>query len=413
VLLGCAGSAPSVEPDLSPHWGRALQHESLDVDLDALDAVATLRFAAGDPERTSLSSTDLDIRSIADEDGADLPFAVVDGVLTFSLPSEAATVQVHYGFRRHDDVAERGGLDEDGATLTWPHHCGRLFPCRSSPAEGAIYELLVRGAPDGQETIFAPTSGAPMPAYALGWSTGTFERLDLGASALGTTVTAWVEPTYSLNAERGLEDLPATLDLLEHWFGPQPFGESVGAVQSGALPPGAMEHAPYWHTHPAAWALDEVHAHEAAHLWFGNSLRIACWEDVVLVEGVVKWLETVIRGQFEGEEWEAERWTELKDRAQEAQAEGDHAVRPAGCGGADASVLLDTITYNKGAWFFHAIEGRIGRDVLLSALGTLYAEHAGRALTTQEAIEALGLSAGEELRDLVPTWLESTGWPGG
>ena len=46
---------------------------------------------------------------------------------------------------------------------------------------------------------------------------------------------------------------------------------------------------------------DEVtHAHEAAHGWFGDGIRLACWEDFVLSEGTVSYLSAHVLGQVAG-----------------------------------------------------------------------------------------------------------------
>ena len=48
-----------------------------------------------------------------------------------------------------------------------------------------------------------------------------------------------------------------------------------------------MEHHPFVHIGSVAIGDEETNVHESAHGWFGDGIRIACWEDFVLSEGTV------------------------------------------------------------------------------------------------------------------------------
>ena len=80
---------------------------------------------------------------------------------------------------------------------------------------------------------------------------------------------------------------------------------------------GGMEHHPYWHVASDAMDNEETHAHEAAHGWFGDGIRLRCLEDFVLSEGTVSYLAARSVGQIVGAEAEAKIWdgyrTELPD----------------------------------------------------------------------------------------------------
>src|SRR6185503_12144010 len=80
--------------------------------------------------------------------------------------------------------------------------------------------------------------------------------------------------------------------LYETTYGDYAFGDSVAAVSADWGPGayGGMEHHPFFHVAKDAFADPVVHAHEAAHGWFGDGVRIRCWEDFVLSEGTVSYL---------------------------------------------------------------------------------------------------------------------------
>src|SRR6185436_18938431 len=106
-----------------------------------------------------------------------------------------------------------------------------------------------------------------------------------------------------------------------------------------------------WHLGPAALNSQEVHAHEAAHGWFGDGVRLQCWEDLVLSEGTVTYLAAraldVIAPQAGAEAWAS---YEAELQAIDPTA----PVWPHGCGAVD--VLQDRVftraTYMRGAFFY-------------------------------------------------------------
>ena len=51
-----------------------------------------------------------------------------------------------------------------------------------------------------------------------------------------------------------------------------------------------MEHHPQWHVDDSSFGSQETQAHEASHGWYGDGIRLACWEDFVLSEGTVTYL---------------------------------------------------------------------------------------------------------------------------
>src|SRR5262249_50956619 len=158
--------------------------------------------------------------------------------------------------------------------------------------------------------------------YMVAWAVGAYTRLDLGTTRAGTHLVAYHLPGGAAAATTGTERLREVFEWYEQTYGPYHFGREAGSVsvrwRVGAY--GGMEHHPLWHIAEAAMGDPWVHAHEAAHGWFGNGVRIACWEDFTLSEGTVSYLEAraiaAIYGAAEGQKV----WDQYQQRLDAALA---------------------------------------------------------------------------------------------
>src|SRR5262249_26011690 len=150
-----------------------------------------------------------------------------------------------------------------------------------------------------------------------------YSMLDLGVTAAGTHIVAYHLPGGETSAKQGTASLRDIFAWYERQYGPYPFGSRAGSVsvhwRVGAY--GGMGHHPPWHISESAMGDPWVHAHEAAHGWFGDGVRIACWEDFVLSEGTVSYLEArsvaAVMGADEGQKvWD--QYTQRLDAAMNA-----------------------------------------------------------------------------------------------
>jgi aminopeptidase N len=222
------------------------------------------------------------------------------------------------------------------------------------------------------ETVVAPgaipTAG---PSYMPAFAVGDYTRHSLGVTAAGTEVLVWSLPGGEALALGGTSDLVATLDFYERTYGPYPFGPSAGAVPVDWGPTsGGIESHPYWHVAARDAGDGLLHAHEAAHGWFGNGVRLRCWEDFALSEGLATYLAARAVEAVDGTAKGAAVWTDYSTRLDQAIAEGDTVAWPAGC---NAIALADHplyswIPYLKGALFLRAVESGTGRAQLDASL---------------------------------------------
>ncbi len=427
-------SAPSLTPATSAGDGAATgsnegvdargptTHDrdivSVDLTLDdaASTAVAELRLAAGDADpRFEIGDLTIDSVALVDEGGTQpLKWATEDGlsILQVRLPAstQAQTVRVSYHYLHHDKLE---GASNRACTMLWPYYCGQLFPCDSRPRDGITFRIQVNNLPEGQRAVVPPTTEFEAPAYMLAYAIGNYEETELGATKGGTTLVVFHrDDDERKRVLAGAQGLVGAFDWLESTYGPYPYGKRAGTVPvtwgMGAY--GGMEHHPYWHV--ATDEVDglEVHVHEAAHGWFGNGVRVACWEDLVLSEGVTSYVSARAIEAALGDKAAAKVWEDFERRLKRTDGE---LAWPEGCDEHD--VLRDRIfsgaVYMRGAMYFRALERRVGRAQLDAAMRSFMDAHRGGAARLEDLLAAIHDKTGYDPRPCAMSWLRERALP--
>lgn len=417
LLLGCdaddsTGSAieDAKEKKAQANPKRDIVSTDLDVDLDTNAATARVVLAPSSRRGATFEVQGLDIASVKDEAGAAVPFALHDGLLDLGIPArKEVAVEIAYTFREHERTE---GLTRRGSTFLWPTFCGNLFPCKSDPSDGLRFTLAVHG---GEGTVVAPAAIAEdAPSYMIAWAQGDYEKLALGATADGTKVAVFHRPDEEASAREGTEPLLDAFEWLETTYGAYLFGGEVASVSvdwgQGAF--GGMEHHPYWHVSRDSMADAETHVHEATHGWFGDGVRIACWEDLVLSEGTTSYVTARALEAVRGAEAGEKVWSDYEERLDAVIRSDDRVARPAGCNEVDVlNDLWNDVVYMKGAFFYRAVEAEIGKDAMDRVLRGFYAEHGGGAASVDEMIEAIEAETGFDAEPLATGWLRELGRP--
>ncbi len=398
-------------PPPSENWERDVLHVGLAVDATALSATATIVVAAGTNPGVSFEAGGLIVVGVTGP-GGPYQFALTGGRLDVGVPAaREVTFEVQYEFAYQADFE---GYSRRDWTLTWPDHCGNLFPCRSQPAEGQTFSLEVTGVPAGRAAVY-PTELAEAPAYQIAWAIDDFVQVDVGTTSAGTQVVGWAPRGREGEVATGMADVPAVFDWYERTLGAYPFGARVGAVAvqwpSGAG--GGMEHHPYWHVARGSMTDRGVHVHEAAHGWYGDGVRIARWEDLVLSEGTACYLAARALGQAVDAAAEAALWTSYDTELNGLVAGRDALAWPDPF--ADPAELdtfrFSRVPYMKGAFFFRAVATSIGAAELDRILGLFFATHVGEAAGMQDLLDLIHSESGFDPAALADGWLRSLGRP--
>ena len=381
-------------------------HTDLSIDLDARAGTARLTLAPTGSATASFETGDLEILSVTSND-VPLAFdATRPARLEVALPVAATPLALTIDYRFHDHE-HRDGYSAAGYTFTWPYSCGNVFPCHSDPADGMTFELNVRG---GAGTFVYPRSVAnEAPSYMLAWIQGDYTEISLGTTAAGTEVSVYYRPGTEVLTDvlAGTASLRTAFSWLESSLGPYPFGTKVASV-SAPWSGGGMEHHPYWHVASDQMGDPLTHVHEAAHGWFGDGVRLRCWEDLVLSEGTVSYLAARALESAGQKTSAAAAWQSYEVAAFATDTPWASSW-PTTCGEGD--VLHDGFysrrMYARGALFFRALEGRIGRVALDRTLSDFYRAWVGKAVTFEALLTAVAEATGYDPLACAVKWLRT------
>jgi aminopeptidase N len=151
-----------------------------------------------------------------------------------------------------------------------------------------------------------------------------------------------------------------------------------------------------------------VVAHEMAHMWFGDLVTMAWWDDLWLNESFAEYLGTRVAGEatrFTG------TWTTfaMGDKAWGMRADqrpSTHAVAPTDV--ADTALALlnfDGISYAKGASVLRQLVAWVGDEAFLAGLNEHFAAHGYGNATLADLLHALSKASGRDLSGWAEVWL--------
>jgi aminopeptidase N len=426
LFAGCAGEATVLDgaveegapgagksdrgAEIASNWERGIDHMWLHLELSDLTGQATLLLEPDGTDTISLEAGGLIIEAVFADRGP-LDYEVRDGALHVQLDG-AQELSVDYRFGVQDASS---GFSKDGSSVIWPTYCGNLFPCRSEPADGLTLEMSVSGYRDGLMALYPESWESEAPAYMVALAVGDYSCDVLGSTTSGTDVSVCWLPGGRDDAMVGTQDLVAVFDWLEIHIGPYTFGSDVASVAAewGEGAAGGMEHHPYWHVATGEMSVPITHAHEAAHGWFGNGVRMACWEDLVLSEGTVTYLAVRALGAVTSPETEEAVWEDYRAELLWAVENEDVKVLPDSCGEVDLvkDGLWSNVVYMKGAFFFRALAQEVGAEALDAAIADFYLDTVGEARRMVDMLEAIERFTGFDPQPLADHWLRTTGNP--
>ena len=411
LVAACGGggkSGPDAAMTVQPvaNTAREITNTQLTFDVTAMTATAVVTFAPSESPGASVEVGDLGFQHITWA-GQEVPTGMSNGNMDLGLPASGDPQDVTFTYTWHFHEGFTG-ISKNGYTLIWPYYCGNMFPCHSAPSDGTPFTLAVNGVPAGQMAVFPAAIPSDAPAYQIAWSIDAYTEMDLGATTAGTQISVWYRSGEQAAATTGTQHLVAAFDWMEKTLGPYRFGNHYGSVSvnwpRGAF--GGMEHHPFSHIASAAIGDEETNVHEAAHGWFGDGIRIQCWEDFVLSEGTVSYLAgralDVVAPSVG-----ASVWSNYMSQLQ-SSVTATEPVWPQSCGVVDVikDNLFSQAPYMRGAFFYKGVADKVGADKLDVALATFFQAHAGQTGTMQEMLDTIHAVTGYDPTACAQTWLE-------
>ena len=166
----------------------------------------------------------------------------------------------------------------------------------------------------------------------------------------------------------------------------------------------------------------EVLAHEMAHMWFGDLVTMAWWDNLWLNEGFASWMGSKCTAHFnpQWEVWLARELPRDPTRrigiAKEAAMEGDarsttHPIQQRVATEAEANSAFDDITYKKGQSFLRMLESFLGEDVFRNGIRQYIAAHKYSNTTTADLWNALSEASNKSVGEIAAGWTQQPGFP--
>src|SRR5437773_3252668 len=324
----------------------------------------------------------------------------------------------------------------------------RFFPCWDEPVFRARFQLsavvpenwlVVSNMPieserkitEGKEVRFA--ANPPMSSYLNVFVAGELDVIEARSDSTQVRVIA-----TKGKAELGRYALEATAQILQYYndyFGvPYPLPKLDQIALPGGFG-GAMENWGGITYYESALLFDpknssaetkqiiyEVIAHEMAHMWFGDLVTMAWWDNLWLNEGFASWMGTKCTAHF-NPQWEV--WlrrsvprdpTRRVGIAKEAAMEGDarsttHPVQQPIATEAEANSAFDDITYKKGQSFLRMLESFLGEEVFRDGIRRYIAAHKYSNTTTADLWNALSETSKKPIGEIAAGWTEQPGFP--
>ncbi len=154
-------------------------------------------------------------------------------------------------------------------------------------------------------------------------------------------------------------------------------------------------------------------AHEMAHMWFGDLVTMAWWNDLWLNESFASWMgDKATDSLFP--DWEV--WTQFvsSDTNRALSLDGlrsSHPIEQEVSNPAQIGELFDAISYSKGASVLRMLESFLGAETFRQGLNKYLTTHQYDNAERSDLWNALGEVSGEPVAEIMDSWVLQTGYP--
>jgi len=371
--------------------------------------------------------------------------------LTFAAPIPAGTMQLFMrftgilndklrGFYRSEYTLPDGTKRVMATTQFEAPDARRAFPCWDEPAHKAKFEIslvipehltaisnmpIVSETPQASGTKLVRFAESPvMSTYLLAIMVGEFECVE--AQAEGTQVRVWTTPGKQEQGRFALDVSCRLLSFYNNYFGiPYPLPK-LDLIAIPDFAAGAMENWGAITYREVALLVDPAHssaatkqrvaiiiAHEIAHMWFGNLVTMAWWNDLWLNEGFASWIEyKAVDHLFP--EWDM--WTQFifSDTGPAMSLDGlknTHPIEAVVKTPHEINELFDAISYSKGAAIIRMLEQFLGEETFRRGLVHYLSTHQYGNARTEDLWASLAQVSGKPVKEIMDTWTKQPGYP--
>ena len=317
----------------------------------------------------------------------------------------------------------------------------RAFPCWDEPAVKASFKMTLvapadlaavsnmpveseRELPDGRRAVSFAESPI-MSTYLLAFIVGDLSSIEQRADS-GTLIRVWTTRGKEEQGRFALETSVRLLAYFNDYFGiPYPLPKldhlaipdfAAGAMENwGAITyrETALLVDPEQSSAGTRMIVAAIVSHEMAHMWFGDLVTMAWWNDLWLNESFASWVgDKAVDHLFP--EWAV--WTQflVNDTNRGLSLDGlksSHSIEQEVNNPAEIGQLFDAISYSKGATILRMLESFLGAETFRQGLNGYLSRHQYANARTQDLWDALGEASGQPVAAIMDTWVKQTGYP--
>lgn len=292
----------------------------------------------------------------------------------------------------------------------------------------ALSQVPVGEEGEAVRTTFRPTP--PLPTYLFAVCAGPWHHVGDqwsmrgGTSTLEIPLGLWCRASLAehLDAEDLFAETRAGLDRFHDLFGfPYPWGKydqvfapeyNIGAMEN----PGCVTfNEKYVFTSRPTRQERQRRAttimHEMSHMWFGDLVTPAWWDDLWLKESFAEYMGTRVALEAGGY---AEAWVTFAGSRKEWAYAADRlpTTHPIAADIADLEAArqnFDGITYAKGAAVLKQLVAYVGEQAFFEGARLYFARHAFGSARLVDLLDALEQTSGRNLRAWAEQWLQTAG----
>lgn len=308
----------------------------------------------------------------------------------------------------------------------WPDRAHNYLPCIDHPYDKAAVDFLIT-APSRYSVVangvhtgeWLAGNGlkcthwreeVPLPLKVMAFGAAVFAVNDT-AQVNGVPVSSWVYPE---NMREGFYDYSVAVKPLDFYIrtiGEFPY-KKMANVQSRTIYGGLENAGAIFYAERSVTGkgmAEGLIAHEIAHQWFGNSVTENDWHHVWLSEGFATYLTSMY---FEGVRGAEALRTDLDStRARITRYYNKNKMPVIDTTVTDLMRLLNTNTYQKGAWVLHMLRAKIGDENFRNGLRLFYDRFRNSNVLTDDFLTIMEETSGTQLDDFFLQWLYTGGHP--
>ena len=385
---------------------------------------------------------------------AETSFSEEEETATFrfdaKLPAGPATLHLEFAGELNDKLrgfyrsryTDDSGRERFMATTQFEAtDARRAFLCWDEPAMKARFRLTLL-APAGLAAVsnmpivsqkeetpgtsrieFAETP--PMSTYLLAFVVGDLRSIEERAPG-GTLIRVWAPAGKEEQGRFALEVAVKLLGYFNDYFGvPYPL-EKLDHLAIPDFAAGAMENWGAITYRENALLVDPeqssaitrqrvatIVAHEMAHMWFGDLVTMAWWNDLWLNESFASWMgDRAVDHLYP--EWDM--WTQFvsSDTNHALSLDGlrsSHPIEQEVENPAQIGELFDAISYSKGGSVLRMLEQFLGPDAFRDGLRRYITKHQYGNARTADLWDALSEASGQPVGPMMDSWVSQTGYP--